>query len=180
MPGTVYDTKQRVILSLAVAFLALFVFNVAAAFADDAVIAPAAPVVVPVGSWVSSLLESGRDIIISAVILLVGIAAHRLPGQAATLVQTMLTEQVVARAVDWGFAVTSGAVKGKTMTLPQANAVVAAAEEYAIANAPVWATAVGDLLRPKIIARMGASGSLPAEAHADALAVNLPAPAPAA
>lgn len=156
---------------LAVSFIGLGV-QLAQAAAADAVAAD--PVVLPAGAWAVAFLSFVKEFIVPVLLLALGWASRKLPAQAGALVNAMITEQVVSRAVDWGFATTAGVIKGRTLTLPQASAVIMAAEQYAIANAPGWAKLVGDLLRPKIVARLGATGSLPAEAHADALAAALP------
>lgn len=167
---------QKILVRSAYVLLAVAGFGMAATLARAA--DSAAPAVqVPVGTWAVALATFLKEFIAPLFLLGVGYVARKLPAQAGALVNAMLTEQVVARAVDWGFATTEGVIKGRVLTLPQANAVITAAEQYAVANAPAWATMVGDLLRPKIIARIGATGSLPAEAHAAALAVALPAAA---
>lgn len=171
--------KDLIWLFLAAVCLVAFGFNSFGALAQAAdAVATATPapsgVSLPVGTWAVAVGSFLKEFVTPLVLLGLGVLARKLPAQAGALVNAMITEQVVARAVDWGFSVTEGVAKGKTLTLPQASAVVTAAEQYAVANAPAWAKAVGDLLRPKIVARIGATGSLPADAHADALAVALP------
>jgi hypothetical protein len=129
-----------------------------AASAGDA----AAPtsIVVPWGAWVSSALASLGSI---AIAFLSFVVARWAPAY----VKVLLTDDVIAKAVNYGIGAVEGAVHGKTLTLETTNLVLAAAEQYAVASAPAISKWLGANLRPLILAKLSALGVVPADASAD-------------
>lgn len=142
-------------------YLSIFtvVALIAALGAAPAYAADAVAVSIPIGDWISSALVDLASV-------LVAMASWAVAKWAPPLVRTYLTEQLLQRAVDYAIAAVKGAAKGKVLTLPVANAVLAEAAQYAVEHAPPTAKWIGDTLKPKLIARLGAAGVLPDEAHA--------------
>ncbi|WP_336487286.1 hypothetical protein [Methylobacterium nigriterrae] len=92
-------------------------------------------------------------------------ALARVAGPLRFLVTTSLVERLVRNVGDYGLNAVSGAVKGRTLTVPLGSAVIAAAVQRAADQAPGWLLkeAVGlDGLAEKVFR------SLPLEAAADA------------
>jgi len=143
------------------ATLALACLAVSAAHAADA----AASVSIPIGDWLGALLTSVET-------LVVGLVGWVVAKWAPAVVKPILTEQLLARAVDYALAAVEGAAKGKVLTIPVTNQVIATAAEYAVANAPGLAKWLGDTLEPKIIARLSSAGVVPADASAASLGVS--------
>lgn len=144
--------------SFGVATLALASFCLATFLLPSMVFAAdATPVVIPIGDWSIAILGS----VSSCVVALLGwVVAKWVPA----IIRPYLTDQLLGRAVDYAIAVVAGATKGKVLTLPVANQVLAEAASYAVANAPTLAKWLGNTLEPKLIARLSSAGALPAEA----------------
>jgi len=81
-------------------------------------------------------------------------------------IKTLLTEQLLNRALDYGYAAVKGAAKDKVLEIPVANEVLRTAAQYALDHGAPWLLKyIGDL-GPKLLARMGANGALQPEASA--------------
>lgn len=114
---------------------------------------------IPIGDWISSALVDLASVLVAA-------ASWAVAKWAPPVVRTYLTEQLLSRAADYGIAAVSGAVKGKVLTVEVANDVLAEAMSYAVKHAPGTAKWLGGTLKDKLIARLGAAGVLPEDAHA--------------
>ena len=134
----------------------------------------AADVVVPWGDWLSALLASGREVVVGLVLAVIAWLVRKLPAQAGEIITAMRLEQLLTRAVDYGIAAVDGAAKGKVLTVPITNSVIAEAVNYAVRSAPTLADKFGDTLRAKILARLSAQGLVPPDATAQNTAARLP------
>lgn len=129
--------------------------------------AAAAPVSIPYGDWIAVVLGWARD----GLIALAGLAVARfLP----SVVRQYLTNEVLAKAVDYAIAAVDGAEKGKTMTLPVTSAVLTLAERYVVAAAPDLAAKIGPMLRSKLLARVSAATPVAAAVTAASVTAILP------
>ena len=116
-------------------------------------------IVIPWGDWLSGLLVS----LAATVVSLVGLAVRRwLPSYLSGLV----TDAAISNAVNFALGKVEGAVAGKTLEPQVANAVIAAAAQYAIKSEPRVAKWLGDNLQAVILAKLSALGSAPAAAVA--------------
>ncbi len=151
--------------AMALAFVATFsVF--AAVFlgpvhAADAAPAPAA-VTVPLGDWIATALEWASSVVLA-------VAGWVVARWVPVWARQYLTDRLLANAVDYALGAVAGAARGKVLTVPVANRVLAEAMSYAVANAPALANWLGDTLRPKILARLGAAGAIPEAASSATL-----------
>jgi hypothetical protein len=113
-------------------------------------------VTIPYGEWVSQLLSWVMGL---AVTLVAGLVSVHFPA----LAKQYNVNQILEKAASYGVAVTNGAIAGKSASVQISNAVLEQAVTYVVQNAPAYAKDLGDTLRPKIIARLGALGILPAD-----------------
>ena len=143
--------------AFASACLALCLGMTSDAFAADA--AEPAAVVLPWGAWLSAALASLGSISIAILSFVVA-------KWAPAYVKVLLTDDLISKAVNYGFGAVEGAVAGKTLTLEATNSVLAAAEQYAVAQAPAISKWIGANLRPLFLARLSALGAVPADASA--------------
>ena len=74
-----------------------------------------------------------------------------------------LSDRVLGHAVDYAIAAVNGAVKGREISIPVANGVIAEAIRYVEARAPKIAAHYGENLHAAILARLNAKAVLPAE-----------------
>jgi len=119
------------------------------AFAADT-----ATVVVAYGDWASSIAHWSETIIAALIVVL---GRRLLPAG----VDALVTQPAVERALDYVLAITDGAVRGKTLTLPVANSVLRDAAEWLVDNEPLAAKWAGDRLGALLAARLSAIGSAP-------------------
>jgi hypothetical protein len=122
-------------------------------------------VVVPWGDWLSAVLVDVRNFILSAAGIVLSFVLTKFWPAGKAFIEAARVEQLLGRAVDFGIAAVAGATKGKTATIPIANEVLERALEYAVDAAPSLATKLAETLRPKLIARIGAAGIVPANAE---------------
>lgn len=156
-------------LALVTLWLVLTIIGV---HAQTAVTSPATqatpPASIPYGDWIASVLAWARD----ALVALAGLAVVRfLPAT----VRQYLTNQVLAKAVDYAIAAVEGATKGQSLSLPITSAVIAAAERYVVASAPALAAQLGPLLRAKILSRISDAAPLAPDVTAAKVGAALPA-----
>lgn len=145
----------------AIGALALVVVAGAALAADAA--APAGTTVsLPWGDALAGLLATTASIVAAVLSWVVGRFAP-------AIIKTVLTNDVIAKGVDYALGAVEGAVRGKTADVRLSNTIVAAAANYIAGNYPTIAKWIGDNLQPLIIARLSALGVLPAEASAATL-----------
>jgi hypothetical protein len=124
-------------------------------------------VIVPIGAWISAILTWARDGFLA--LLAFGVARW-----APDALRQYLTNQLLAKAVDYAMGVVQGAVRGKELSVSTINPVLKQAESYAVANAPKLAAWLGATLKPKLMARLSAIGALPAEATSANTGVIVP------
>ncbi len=126
-----------------------------AAFAQDVA---ATKVALPWGDWLTTLIGGIGAIVVAF--------ALRMLSYAPPFVSSLLTEQLLKRAVDYALGVVAGAAKGKVLEIDVANDVIRTAAQYAVDHGAPWLLAyIGDL-GPKIVARLSDAGALPADASA--------------
>lgn len=117
----------------------------------------ATTVVVPVGNWITQILDNATAVVAAAIAALVAWAFRALPKTVVDILRTMQVEQLLKRATDYGINVTKGAVKDKALEIHVGNQAVANAVQYVIDNAPGWLIKwMGgtEAVRDKIIARI--------------------------
>lgn len=120
--------------------------------------ADGATVTVPIGDWIAAGVTDLASVLLA-------VASYIVARWVPQAVRTYLTEQLLQRAVDYAVAVVAGAARGRVLTVPVANQVLAEAMAYAIDHAPGTAKWLGDTLKPKLLARLGAAGVLPPDAR---------------
>ncbi|MBB4199031.1 hypothetical protein CCR94_16190 [Rhodoblastus sphagnicola] len=145
--------------ALALAFVVICVIlGFTPANAADAA-AASTDVVVPWGAWLSSALAS----IVSIAITFLSYAVAK---WAPAYVKVFVTDDLISKAVNYGFGAVEGAVAGKSLDIKTANAVIASAANYAVQSEPLIAKWLGANLMPTILAKLSALGVLPADASA--------------
>jgi len=142
--------------ALALAVICL-ILGFAPANAADATVST--DVIVPWGAWLSSLLTS---VVSLAITLLSYVVAKWAP----TYVKVFVTDDLISKAVNYGFGAVEGAIAGKELDIKTANAVIASAANYAIQSEPKIAAWLGANLMPTILAKLSALGVLPADTSA--------------
>lgn len=148
---------------LAIMSLALIVGG--AAYAADAAAPATSTVSIPWGDWLAGLLATTASIVAAVLSWVVGRFAP-------AIVKTVLTNDVIAKGVDYALAAVEGAVRGKTADVAISNEILAAAVTYIRDHYPTIAKWIGANLEPLIIARLSALGVLPAEASAATLGTS--------
>jgi hypothetical protein len=154
----------------AIVALLLLVFGawLTLAHAQTSAVAPSpAAVAIPYGDWIASLLAGLRDLLIAIAMVAV---ARFLPAA----IRQYLTNEVLAKAVDYAIAAVDGATKGQTLSLPATSAVLAAAENYVVASAPGLAATLGPLLRAKLLAHISAATPVASNVTAASVAAAVP------
>lgn len=121
----------------------------------------------PIAAWISAVLTWARD----GFIALLALDAAR---WAPAALQQYLTNQLLAKGVDYAMGVVQGAVRGKELSFSTINPVLEQAERYAVANGPKLAAWLRATLKPKLMARLSAIGALPAEATSANTGVLVP------
>ena len=154
---------------LAVLLACSFAFVPVALAADTA-----STVSIPWGDWLVALLAYFQPAVITFALALVTWAVAKIGGPIGDLIKAAITEQTLSRAVDYALGAVNGAAKGKVLDLTTSNAVLGQAEAYVIANAPALASKLGELLLPKLYARLSAAGVLPPDATATLAGAALP------
>lgn len=121
--------------------------------------ATATAVVIPWGDWVSSILTTVNALPIASLVFgWLGIAFTKvgLP-QIAAILKTTMADQLLTKAIQYGINATEGAAKGKVLTIPVANSVVAQAANFAIEKGPGWVLSWlggNEGLKQSIVARL--------------------------
>ena len=138
--------------------LLIVLFGWIPAHAADAA-ASSSDVVVPWGVWLSSLLASLVSIAVAGF-------SYVVARFAPAYLKLFLTNDLIAKAVNYGFGAVEGAVAGQVLDVKTANAVVSAAANYAVQAEPQFAAWLGANLMPTILAKLSALGVLPADASA--------------
>lgn len=149
------------VVTLACLVLVAVPFGAAAlGVAFPAAIAAEGQVVVPYGDWLSAGLTVLNGLPIASVVIgwfLVAIQNLGLPAQVASLLKTMITEQMLGKAIDYALNAVAGATKGRALSVSVSNDVLRQALGYVVDNAPGWLTAwLGgpDGIRTRILARL--------------------------
>jgi hypothetical protein len=167
---------KNVLAFASAAMLAALILTSPAVAADAgsaAVAAQPVTVTIPWGDWLGQLLTATATIVVS----LIGWTVHRFAPQS---LQAFITNDVIAKAVDYAIATTAGAAHGKTASIPVSNELIAVALNWIVANEPKIADWSGANLRPLIVAKLAASGVVPSDASASTLALQTPASGAAA
>lgn len=115
---------------------------------------------VPVGYWVSTILNFIYPLALSAAGVAVTALAARIGGPLGALLASRVVDQALGRALDFAFADVKGAAKGKVLDIPTNNGVLDTAERYVVANAPAVAAKYGPTLRAKLFSRLSAAGAV--------------------
>jgi hypothetical protein len=155
------------IAGMAAAVSAVFVLGVATAYAAESAAPAASTVTIPWGDWLGQILLALGSVFV--------VLLSRLLAMAPLVVRTLVTNDVIEKAVDYAIATTRDAARGQTVSIQVSNQLIAAALAWVIANEPKIAKASSDKLRPLIVARLSALGQIPSEATASTLAVSAPA-----
>lgn len=130
-------------LACALAFAVAPVLMPLAAYAQTAatVAQPAtdtAVVTVPLGTWLASYAAGIQEIVVSLIMGLIAFACRRLPAAAGSVIKGILTQQLVERAIAFGFNTVQGAAEGMKLSVDVRSTVLANALNYAVQHAPEW------------------------------------------
>lgn len=133
--------KRLYLWAIALASVA-FVALVTVAYADTVTVTASAPspsaIVVPYGDTIKWIFDNFDTLIVTVILALVARVVALLPGPIGSLVNTVLTEQVLKRAIDYGINAVEGATTGGQLSIPVASAVLANAVNKTMASAPSW------------------------------------------
>lgn len=97
-----------------------------------------AVVTVPLGTWLASYAAGIQEIVVSLVMGLIAFACRRLPAAAGSVIKGILTQQLVERAIAFGFNTVQGAADGMKLSVDVRSTVLANALNYAVQHAPEW------------------------------------------
>ncbi|QGY02365.1 hypothetical protein MMSR116_11135 [Methylobacterium mesophilicum SR1.6/6] len=97
-----------------------------------------AVVTVPLGTWLASYAAGIQEIVVSLVMGLIAFACRRLPAAVGSVIKGILTQQLVERAIAFGFNTVQGAAEGMKLSVDVRSTVLANALNYAVAHAPEW------------------------------------------
>lgn len=120
----------------------------------------AGTVVVPWGDWVSATLTTLNALPIGQLVaawIVAVLVKLGVPDQIASVLKTTLSDQVLNKAIPFAMNAVQGAVKGRQVTIPIANEVVATAAKYVIDHGPLWMVnwlGGADGIKSKILARI--------------------------
>lgn len=95
-------------------------------------------VTIPWGTWLSSGAGALIEVAVAGLVAAVGWLASKVSTPLASLIKTLLTEQLLTRAVTYGINAVAGAAHDKTLSVKVSNDVVRAAAQYAIDHGPSW------------------------------------------
>lgn len=134
--------RLAIVLVPFVALGACAVVSAGPALAQAAVTAVQAadPTVVPIpyGGYVTTILAGLRDVVITLAVAGAAFASRNAPSWLGAIIKTVLTEQMLTKAVDFAFNTVAGAVKGKTVDVHTGNQLVATGLSFLTAHAPGW------------------------------------------
>lgn len=97
-----------------------------------------AVVTVPLGTWLASYAAGIQEIVVSLVMGLIAFACRKLPAALGTVIKGVLTQQLVERAIAFGFNTVQGAAEGMKLSVDVRSTVLANALNYAVQHAPEW------------------------------------------
>ena len=97
-----------------------------------------AVVTVPLGTWLASYAAGIQEIVVSLVMGLIAFACRRLPAAAGSVIKGILTQQLVERAIAFGFNTVQGAAANVHLDVNVRSTVLANALNYAVQHAPEW------------------------------------------
>lgn len=130
--------------------------------ADTVVVTDDTSVVLPYGSWLSSVGDLVSNYALPALMLVVTGFVATLPGYARVLAGTFLTEANMRRAIQFAINQVAGAAAGKTLTVDVGNRVIAVAVQRFIDTVPSWLlgwSGGAEDVRSKVIARLDLDGA---------------------
>lgn len=117
-------------------------------------------ITIPWGAWLGDVLDWSVTIILAVVAW----ALRQLPAGIYAIIQQLRAEQLLERAIDYGINAVKGASYDKQLDIPTTSAVIEAAAEYAVVNAPLLVQYLDpDTLRAKILARLAVEDGVTAE-----------------
>lgn len=97
-----------------------------------------AVVTVPLGTWLASYAAGIQEIVVSLVMGLIAFACRKLPAAAGSVIKGILTQQLVERAIAFGFNTVQGAAANVHLDVNVRSTVLANALNYAVQHAPEW------------------------------------------
>lgn len=122
--------------------LVTFALLATVAYADTVTVTATAPapaaINVPYGDAIKWVFDNFNTLIITVILALVARVVALLPGPIGTLVNTLLTEQVLKRAIDYGINAVEGATSEGELSIPVGSAVLANAVNKVLASSPSW------------------------------------------
>lgn len=122
-------------LALAATAAVAMVPSAGIALAQNVTDAPIDGVVnIPWGDW----FYEGASAIITVLGMAIAWGLRQLPARLVALAQTLMVEQLLKNALEFGINKTKGAVKGETLSVPVANEVLERALEYATKYGAAW------------------------------------------
>jgi hypothetical protein len=113
----------------------------------------AAEVAIPYGDWIAALLDEHLYQVLIATMLWL---LRKLPKSVYEVIQTMRVDQLLERAINYGFNAVKGATKDRVLTVEIGSEVVAESVAYALEHAPTVVRWLGgtEKLKQKILARL--------------------------
>lgn len=166
---------KRLFLLLALVILAVVT---SVAYADTVTVTATAPapaaINVPYGDTIKWVFDNFNTLIVTVILALVARVIALLPGPIGTLVNTLLTEQVLKRAIDYGINAVEGATTNGELSIPVGSAVLANAVNKVLASSPSWLISwMGgtDGISAKIFARLNLTPNATVATIAPAAAV---------
>lgn len=143
----------KFLVALAAAALSLVILPAIAFAAESA----GTSVTIPWGDWIYFLISNFGEVVLA----LVGLAAARLlailPKPISDFLKTLQVEQLLDRAIEYGISATSGAVKGRELSINVGSAVLAEALGYVLSRGPgalIRWMGGEDAIREMILARL--------------------------
>lgn len=121
-----------------------FGFGMHPAFAQAASATVAQPatdtavVTVPLGTWLASYAAGIEEIVVSLIMGLIAFACRKLPAAAGAVIKGLLTQQLVERAIAFGFNTVQHASADAKIEVNVRSEVLANALNYAVQHAPEW------------------------------------------
>ena len=95
-------------------------------------------ITIPWGTWLSSAAGALIEVMVAALVAVVTWLASKVSTPIASLLKTLLTEQLLSRAVTYGINAVAGAAHDKALSINVSNQVVRTAAQYALDHGPSW------------------------------------------
>lgn len=126
------------------------------------------------GNLTADLLQIFGPLIAAVLTAFVSWGIAKVAPSLANIMKQNHIDALLYRALSAAVAKTEGAVKGKEVSVPIANSILAKALDYLQAQAPELITKYGPRIEQMLVARLDEHVTLPPEANAETLGVSKP------